>query len=162
MPRPEDQPRPRLPELTPEQRDFIERGWTDNPKEWVDGAPYYEWSAKPMESPAEFNERMEGKGSLERMRDGCNYTEFAGHVCRKCGEVHGELPVPLLLAAARRNLQSIRNKARDAWARNSPPGETVAVHTDDMILVRACDALMSDLNALERDIARSSLAEGNR
>ena len=89
MPRPEDGPRPPEIELTEEQMQYLK---SPKPQEWVDGAPYYEWNAKPFESAAEFNERMEAKGSLERMRDGCNYVEIAGGLCYKCGKVHGEPP----------------------------------------------------------------------
>ena len=152
MPRPEDGPRAPEIELTEEQMQFLT---APKPQEWVDGAPYYEWTAKPFESGAEFNARMEAKGSLERMRDGCNYVEIAGSVCRKCGEVHGELPVPLLMAAARRNVQAIRNKAREAAAADSKP-------TQNLTVIRTCDVLMSDLDLLAADIGASDLGGGKR
>ena len=98
---------------------------------------------------------MEAKGSLERMRDGCNYVEIAGGLCYKCGKVHGEPPTDMLLDAARRNVALIRNRAREAYAECTSPCMEGNV-------VRDCDALLINLESLGRDIESSSMRRKNR
>ena len=106
----------------------------------------------PHERAADFNARMKAKKSLQRMREGCDYVEMAGCVCTKCGHVHADLPVRLIYEACRRNVQTIRNMARERDAQTTGP-------TPMTTLRRTCDVVMADLDLLARDIGAAGMMD---
>lgn len=88
-------------------------------------------------------------------RDGCNYFGREGEICYKCGKVHGLVTNKVLLDATRRNVQTIRNRARERRAEMGEAGDT-----PETCVERSCAVVLADIDMLERDIIGSRLNLG--